>query len=112
MRLDQAPRFLTHLELAAELAHLSYKPDYHLSLFVDPWEGSVLRIVVKVPDAYHPDQLQEQRINTRLPPFESVAGFRHYLLWRLIMVEIHEAREFLRRDGVPISDPHDPIEPA
>jgi hypothetical protein len=41
-----------------------------------------------------------------LPPMPSVEYLDVWLQWRLNRIEIHEAREHLRRDGKPVFDPH------
>lgn len=112
MRLSDAPRFLTSEELAAELARFTYRPAWKLSVFVHPWEGPFLRIRANVGNAYDStaDRI-ELRINSPIPPQRDAEAFGHWLLWRLGMVELHEAREFLRRDGTVFVDPHDAIEP-
>jgi hypothetical protein len=112
VKLSDAPRFLTAEELAAELARFAYRPGWRLSVFVHPWEGPFLRIRASVVNAYDPtaDQV-ELRINSPIPPMRDAEAFAHWLLWRLGMVELHEAREFLHRDGKPFVDPHDVIEP-
>ena len=111
MDLADAPRFLTLEQLQGEVARFSYRPGWELSVFPDVWEGAVLRVVAKVPDAYHPDNLTPLQINSRIPPIPDVVYFGHYLLWRLLLIESHECREWLRRDGVMLFNPHDPIEP-
>src|SRR4051812_32339565 len=111
MKLSDAPRFLTHLQLTARISSYTYKPGWQLSVYLDPWEGSVLRVVPDVPDAYHPSQTIQLRITSRIPPMVSGPDFDHYVLWRLDQIERHECREWLRRGGKPLYDPHDPIEP-
>lgn len=111
MRLADAPHFLSHLQLAAQINSYTYKPGWQLSVFHDVWEGSVLRIVADLPDAYHSSQTVQLRVNSRIPPMRSDLDFDHYVLWRLDQIERHECREWLRRNGKPLYDPHDPIEP-
>jgi hypothetical protein len=111
MRLGDAPTFLTCDELAAELKRFEYKPGWDLSIFTDVWEGPVFRVTTYVPDAYHPENNVQLRINSRIPPMASAREFRHFVLWRLDQIERHECREWLRFDGKPLYDPHDPIEP-
>jgi hypothetical protein len=112
VKLSDAPQFLTSGELAAELARYTYRPGWALSVFVHPWEGPFLRIRASVVNAYdHSADRIELRINSPIPPMRDPEAFGHWLLWRLMMVEIHEAREFLHRDGRMLVDPHDVIEP-
>lgn len=109
--LADAPRFLSLEEIRDELAHYSYRPGWRLGVFADPWEGPVFRLVAEVPDAFHPDQTVQLRINSRMPPMRSGHDLAIWLSWRLQQVEIHESREWLRRDGEQPFDPHDPPEP-
>jgi hypothetical protein len=41
-----------------------------------------------------------------LPPMRDDAALLDWLLWRCCRIECHEAREWLRLDGKPWSDPH------
>jgi hypothetical protein len=68
LRLDDAPTFLPHDEIAAHVARFTYRPGWKLSIFADPWEGPVFRVVAKVPDTYNPGETTELRINSRMPP--------------------------------------------
>jgi hypothetical protein len=112
VKLSDAPRFLTVEELITEVARFTYRPGWKLSVYVHPWEGPFLRIRANVVNAYDSSaDLIELRINAPIPPMRDTEAFDHWLLWRLGMVELHEAREFLHRDGVVLIDPHDPVEP-
>jgi hypothetical protein len=112
VRLEDAPSFLTHDELAAHVARFTHRPGWALSVFADPWEGPVFRVVAKVDNAYHPGEQVELRINSRMPPIPSVDYLMAWVQWRLTQIESHEAREWLRVDGGIVFDPHDPVEPA
>lgn len=58
------------------------------------------------PDAYGGPPI-DLGIDGFLPPIPD-AGYLHaWLLWRLARVEVHEAMEFLHREGKPIFDPHE-----
>jgi hypothetical protein len=48
----------------------------------------------------------EVRIRSLIPPMASRWEFERWLAWRLRLVEIHESREWFRRDGKPVFDPH------
>jgi len=75
-------------------------------------EGPVFRVVAKVEDADHPGEQVELQINSRMPPIPSADYLTAWVLWRLIQIESHESREWLRVDGSIVFDPHDPVEPA
>jgi hypothetical protein len=47
-----------------------------------------------------------------MPPIPSVDYLAAWVQWRLIQIESHEAREWLRVDGAIVFEPHDPCEPA
>jgi hypothetical protein len=68
----------------------------------------VFRVVAKVDNAYNPGETTELRINPRMPPIPSIDYLMAWVQWRLIQIEIHEAREWLRVDGGIVFDPHDP----
>lgn len=112
MKLPDAPGFLSAEEITAELRRYTYRPGWRLDVFVDVWEGVCLYVRVPVVNAHDfaADKL-ELRIRSLIPPMRDVCALGEWLLWRLVQVEIHEAREFLRCDGELVSDPHDPIEP-
>lgn len=112
--LSEAPRFLTFDELRNGIENYTYKPGWHLSVFMDPWEGPCFYLVADVPDAYNPGKTVELRIRSNIPPIPSAAYFAIWLQWRLQLVESHECREYFRRkvDGRPVFDPHSPVEPG
>lgn len=112
MLLDQAPTYLTYEDLAEEIKLYTYRPGWALTVFLDPFEGPCLYVVAKVEDSYNPGQLVPLRIRSIIPPMPSLDYFGEWLLHRVIQIELHEAREYLKRDGKMIIDPHDPIEPG
>lgn len=112
MNLSEAPRYLSADEVGREVARFTYRPGWHLSTFVDPFEGVVFRVVADVVNAYSPTKTVELRINSRMPPMPSADYVAQWILWRVSMIELHEAREYLRRDGEMIFDPHDAVEPS
>lgn len=111
MDLADAPSFLSADQITALVARMSYRPGWALSVFIDPWEGPVFRVVADVDNAYDPGQRTELRINSRIPPCRDAAALFDWVCWRLCQIEIHEAREFFRFDGAMLYDPHDPVEP-
>lgn len=113
MLLSDAPKFLTYEELRTELARFRYRPGWELTVFLDPWESSCLYVVAMVANGYDPDGADiELRIRSVIPPIPSVEYFAAWLQHRLIMIESHESREYLHRDGRPVYDPHNPVEPG
>jgi hypothetical protein len=69
-------------------------------------------VVADVADGYNPKQTVQVRIRSAIPPMFDTNHFGYWLLWRLDQIERHECREYLKRDGVCLFDPHDPIEPT
>lgn len=113
MKLSEALPFLSDDAIAAEVSRFTYRPGWTLSTFVDRWEGIVFRVTAMVDNAYRPGgDRTELRINSRMPPMRDVEALHEWILWRMMQIEIHECREFLRLDGRMLVDPHDPIEPG
>ena len=112
MLLEDAPRFLSLTELQAEVALYSYRPGWSLQVFADPWEGPCLYILADVVDGYHPEKTVELRVRVNVPPIPSREYFAIWLQWRLALMESHESREHLHKDGKPVFDPHDAVEPG
>lgn len=98
--------FLTHDELVAELARYTYRPGWSLSLLKHPWEGSVFVCDFQAPDSTDPSETADFRVKSHVPPMQNVEQFGYWLVWRLGMIESHESREFLHRDGAVWQNPH------
>lgn len=96
---------LTSTQIRDHLAELHYKPGWTWTLQEDPWEGPYIRFLIDVPDTYGTGTTT-LGINTWLPPMETTQQLDLFIAWRLARIENHEAREFLKRDGKPIFDPH------
>jgi hypothetical protein len=111
MELDDAPVYLTYEQLRSEIKRYTYRPGWELSVFLDPFEGPCLYLVSEVANADDPSEPVQLRIRSNIPPMTSPQKFAEWLQWRLMQVESHECREYLRRDGQALYDPHDPVEP-
>lgn len=111
MNLYDAPVFLSGPALAAEVERMTFMPGWELSVFLDPFEGPVFRVVAKVPNSYSDEPVTLQ-INSRIPWQTSIEDFRLWCLWRCDQIMRHETREWFKIDGKPLYDPHDPVEPA
>lgn len=95
--------------VADEIARFTYRPGWTLTTYHDIWLGPMLLITATVPDGYNPGSTIDLGIKSRIPPHvlrDPQANAGEWLLWRLIEVEVHEAREMLRRDGRLVADPH------
>ena len=94
--------------LAAELRRYTYKPGYQLLLdrgTMRDWP----RLIVKyeAPDSRDPSRripIVAQQIIPDLP--EDAEFFATWLERALFDIEVHESREWLRRDGTVCNDPH------
>ncbi len=112
MLLADSPYFLNIEDLQAEIVRYTYRPGWELIVFDDPWEGPCLYVVADVIDAWEPEKTTELRVRSNIPPMRSGEDFGIWLAWRLMQIESHESREYLRRDGRTLHDPHDPVEPG
>jgi hypothetical protein len=96
-----------------DMNHLIYRfvyKDWAFSVTDTLWEGPWLRIVAKLPDAYHPGETLDIGVDSPIPYplIETEEDFWKYLMWRIWIIESHEAREFFTVDGEKIFDPHAP----
>lgn len=99
---------LTTADLQAVAARVTYRPGWRLTVYDGRYEGQHLQICAEVPNAYAPGDTVTLDVHTPIPPQNTVNGFLYWLLWRLLRVESHECREWLRVDGHPVDDPHAP----
>ena len=102
------PMPLTVAQMVEHLEHLTYRPDWMFELYTGRHEGPHIAIHANLPDAERPGHNVVVRIDSNIPPMRTVEDFEQWLLWRLSIIEVHEAREWFRRDGRPVSDPHAP----
>lgn len=93
----------------AQLKRFTYKPGFKMR--VQPnlgFMGPCILLTMKVEDTYHPGVFVEVM---KPCPLEGVpAGneqiFAQWLAGQLQELEIHESREWLKRDGVIYDNPH------
>jgi hypothetical protein len=96
---------MTFSELKAELARYSFMPGWSFRVELD-FMGGWLVTTATVMDSRQPDQMTTVTSRTHIPSHLPREMLSH---WMLITVEglmIHEGREWLKRDGTLISDPH------
>jgi hypothetical protein len=98
---------LSGLEIQAHLESLTYKPGWAWELHHDPWEGYYIRFLIDVPDS-HGHQPMTLGISSWLPPMQNTDQLDLFMAWRIGRIESHESREFLKRAGRPVFDPHLP----
>lgn len=97
---------LTVAELQQHLTRISYRPGWAFEVREGRWEGHHIVVHAKVEDAYHPGEFVPLDIHSALPRMDSLGQFENWLADRLARIEVHEMREWLRRDGTAIFDPH------
>lgn len=97
---------LSDVELQRALTSVSYKPGWRLTIRELPHQGPYLSVIVDLPNSYDPSSTVPLRIHSPIPPMRTPASFYEWLTWRLIVIETHEALEWLRVDGSPWHDPH------
>jgi hypothetical protein len=97
---------VTVAELATHAKRLTYRPGWVFQVYEGAHEGPHIVIAATLPDSTRPGETVDVRIDSAVPPLDTLAQFERWLLWRLRIVESHECREWLKRDGLPIFDPH------
>lgn len=97
---------LTTDQLQAALAEVTYRPGWSFSLSEHRWEGTKIRILAEVRNSNRPDETITLGIDSFVPPMSTVAQFHQWLIYRLIRIESHEAREWLREHDQPLFNPH------
>lgn len=85
---------------------VTYKPGWKFKVYMGRHEGPHIQITTVVPDAYDLDKTVTLDVHSQLPPMRSDDQFYEWLLWRIKIIECHEAREFFRVDNVVYDDPH------
>lgn len=106
------------LWLQRELARFAYRPGWKLE--IEP-SGGVLALQsplvltgrFRAQDSYHPERMIPIVFRRPvpdwfddLPTWQRSEEFGRWLAAELMVVERHESREWLRRDGVVFDDPH------
>lgn len=97
---------LTTAEIQEHLKRISYMPGWEITVYDGRWEGQHVVIRTVVPDSYNPGSDVVLDVHSMLPPMRDIDALEEWLAWRLCRLATHEVREFLRRDGKPIYDPH------
>lgn len=97
---------LTMAEIQRHLRLLSYKPGWSFEAYEGRWEGHHLVIRTEVEDTYRPGSTTVLDVHSMLPPMRDTGALEEWIAWRLARIEVHECREFFKRDGQVIFDPH------
>lgn len=93
-------------QIATHLERITYRPGWQFSVYPGRYEGPHICINADLADSVNAGKTVSVRIDSQLPPFETTEQFERWLLWRLAIIETHECREWLKRDGKAIADPH------
>ena len=100
--------------LRTEVERFSYKPGCEFEVFTAPspttlWEFAVTITIVR-PDAGGGGRTvriaQVAMVPWLIIDQRDVGRLAEWLLSRIEELEIHEAREWFKRDGMPVCDPH------
>jgi hypothetical protein len=99
---------LTLAQIRLHLDTLQYRDGVTWHATEDPWEGVKVRIQYPVEDTYQPGTSTTLGIDSYLSPNDraSEEALDLWFCWRMWRIEGHEAREFVRRNGQPLYDPH------
>ena len=93
-------------EIQDHLDRITYKPGWSFLAYEGRWEGHHIAITTCVPDAFNPGKNVTLDVHSMLPPMESTDDLDRWLMWRLARIEVHEMREWYKRDGWVIDSPH------
>jgi hypothetical protein len=99
---------LTVEGIRAHLERLSYKDGWSFDVYEGRWEGPHIVIRTEVQDASRAARRVVLDVHSMLPPMRDTVALEEWLAWRLGRLEVHEMREFFKRDGRVIFDPHGP----
>jgi hypothetical protein len=99
---------MTLAQIQASLADVTLQPGWSVFAWQHDHEGVWVTIRARVEDAYRPGEGEriDLGINSPLPPIPDVAYLDAWLEWRLGIIARHESREWFRRGGRPVFDPH------
>lgn len=113
MKLDTWPTPLPTSTMKIVVSSMRWHPGWNFTVFEDPHEGPVLRIVTSAYNHYEPTRSIDLGINSRIPTclIHTIDDFQRWLLWRLEEIDSHECREALWFAGKIYRDPHDPFVP-
>lgn len=107
--LDAHTMFRRDLEWYREqLARFTYKPGWKFSIKPTVFSGVCLFIAMDCEDTYNPGQMITiaKQCPLTFAPYGDPEPFAAWLAHEIKDVEIHESREWLKRDGMIYDDPH------
>lgn len=103
-----------HEWLRGQLARFTYRPGWRMRIRGWPLDPA-LEVSHVARDADNPEAFTQQSPRVMVPAEVAAcrdeAMFAAWLASVLESLEVHESHEWLRRDGVRVTDPHGPIVP-
>lgn len=97
---------LTIQQMQDELDKITYRKGWKFSVRQGAFEGAILEVVAWLDDSVNVGKKMKFHPPIPIPPCRSIEDFHLWLIYRLIRIESHEAREFFKVDGVPVFYPH------
>lgn len=104
--MKKVKQFLTIREMQDEMAKITYRKGWTFYVTQGAFEGAHLEIFAWLDDSVNLGKKMLFNPQIPIPPYRDIEDFRLWLIYRLIRIESHEAREFFKVDGVPIFYPH------
>jgi hypothetical protein len=95
--------------MRAHLTRFTYRPGYRMEIRECPFEGPYLWIVATEPDTTNPGETIDLGVPTFIPPLHTLQQFNDFIEARLRRLAVHEHLEWLKLDGKPLYDPHNPV---
>lgn len=93
-------------ELSLILSQVTAFPGWTFKLYYDKWEGLGIRMEALMLDSRHPGKMTVSGINSPLPPMQGADQLINWIAWRILRIQSHEVREWVKVNGVIWSDPH------
>src|SRR5947199_383361 len=99
---------LTLQDIQRYLETLTFMPEWSITAWQHEFEGNWITFNGTVEDSYHPGSSVVLDIHAPLPPIPDEDYLARWIEDRLARVFRHEVREWLKKDGVVLFDPHAP----
>ncbi len=99
---------LTVQQMQERVKRYSYRKGWTIEVREGAFEGAILHIHSIEEDSTKDTEKIELDIYSPIPPQISMESFDLFVQWRLIRIECHESREFLRlkKNGKSVFYPH------
>lgn len=97
---------LTIQQMQERLNRMTYKEGWTIKLYQGAFEGAHLQITAELDDSVELGKKTVFDVHDMMPPMLSIEQFDLYIIDRLMRIETHEAREWLKLDGKSLFYPH------